>query len=415
MNRITTLKNPIQNYAWGSRTFIALLLGKPVPSESPQAELWMGAHPKAPSEVCRDGKWVSVLTLIQEDPEGILGRPAVGKFGDRFPFLFKVLAAAKPLSIQAHPNREQAMEGFDRENREQVPFNAPYRNYKDNNHKPEILCALNPFWAMKGFRNIEDILLLMNKIDPLPECLRLDILRDHPDGEGLRRFLWALLTLDKGIQRRLIAEVLRCAERYTDAEPAFRWLTRLHLEYPGDVGVLAPLFLNLVHLAPGEALYIRSGEPHTYLEGAGLEVMANSDNVLRGGLTPKHIDLPELFKVLNFVPTGIDILRPEKKGECECHYPSPPEEFALSMVSLHDGSVFKSPLIRGPEVLICTDGVARIADLGTGEVIVQRKGTVTLVPASVRQYSLEGNGTIYKASVLLTARLPEGSQSVRCP
>ena len=158
MDRIGVLKNPIQNYAWGSRTFIPQLIGELAPANTPQAELWMGAHPKTPSQVLCDGEWISLAELIQENPEGILGDSVAKKFSNKLPFLFKVLAAAKPLSIQAHPNRDQARQGFARENRLRIPLNAPHRNYRDENHKPEMICALTSFWALSGFGKIEDLI-----------------------------------------------------------------------------------------------------------------------------------------------------------------------------------------------------------------------------------------------------------------
>ena len=184
MKRIGVLKNSIQEYSWGSKTFIPQLMGEPSPSERPQAELWMGAHPKAPSNVFFDGKWRTLLEIIQKNPEDILGPSTARKFSNKFPFLLKILASARPLSIQAHPNQEEAREGFARENMEKIPLDAPHRNYKDENHKPEILCALKSLSALKGFRKVEEIVRLMDDIGAPTQKLGLDILRNQPDREG---------------------------------------------------------------------------------------------------------------------------------------------------------------------------------------------------------------------------------------
>ena len=217
------------------------------------------------------------------------------------PFLFKVLAAAKPLSIQAHPNRDQAREGFARENRQKISLNAFNRNYKDENHKPEIICALEPFWALKGFRRVEEIILLMDKIG-IRASLEEDLnaLRRRPNQEGLKTFFRALINDGEGTADRVLREAVEQCEKLADDDPAFEWVIKLSEAYPDDIGILSPILLNLVHLQPGEAMNIPAGELHAYLEGAGIELMANSDNVLRGGLTPKYVDVSELLNILTF-------------------------------------------------------------------------------------------------------------------
>ncbi|MBW2609111.1 MAG: mannose-6-phosphate isomerase, class I [Deltaproteobacteria bacterium] len=402
MNRIAVLKNSIQEYSWGSRTFIPELMGEPAPAENPKAELWMGAHPKAPSQVLYDGGRISLSELIQEDPEGILGPSVAAKFSSTLPFLFKVLASARPLSIQAHPNREQAEEGFARENRMKIPLDDPRRNYRDENHKPELICALSPLTVLKGFRRIEDILMLMDRVKAPGREPAIELLRVEPNAEGLKRFFLNLMTMDKEIQSRVIGQILPMAERSAVSDTASDWLIRLNKEYPGDIGVLSPLFLNLIQLQPGEAMYIPAGELHAYLEGAGIELMANSDNVLRGGLTPKHMDGPELCKLLNFTAGDTDVLSPEKRDAVEAVYPSVAEEFMLSVISLHDeGSIHKSPEERSVEIMICTEGKARVTDPGNGDILELSGGSSIIIPAAVNQYLIQGRSTIYKASVPL--------------
>lgn len=399
MDRIAMLKNNIQEYSWGSKSFIPELLGEPAPTEVPQAELWMGTHPGAPSGVLCNDELMSLPDLIQKSPEAILGSSTARKFFNNLPFLFKVLAAVRPLSIQAHPNRRQAAEGFAFENRKNMPPLAPDRNYRDKNHKPELFCALRPFSALKGFRKIDDILRLTDLIGLPAKGLGADLLRSQPNNEGLKEFFNRLMTMSKELQQRVVDEIVACIEHHGTLDPAFEWVIRLNREYPGDIGVISPIFLNLIRLRPGEAIYIPAGELHSYLEGAGLELMANSDNVLRGGLTAKPKDTPELLKVLNFNSQENDILTPKKIGRLESYYPCPAEEFMLSVLSLHRGVSYKSPLSRSVEIMICTGGEARIRNLGSGEIMDLSRGNSIIVPAAVKQYWIEGVSTIYKASV----------------
>src|SRR6266540_2262539 len=281
---IVPLDNPVQNYAWGSRTAIADLLGRPAPGGRPEAELWIGAHPQAPSRLAavpgplgRDGVPGGPRTLdalIRSAPEAMLGPEAVRRWAGELPLLMKMIAAAEPLSIQCHPNREQALAGFAREDAEGLPRDAPQRNYRDPNHKPELVVALTRFVGLKGFRPVEEIARGLGSLE-VPE-----------------------LRAAAGAARR----------RGDDA--AFSWMERLHAKYPGDIGVFAPLLLNLFELAPEDGLFLSAGELHAYLEGTAIEVMASSDNVLRGGLTPKHVDVPELLAVGAFRPSPPVVLRP---------------------------------------------------------------------------------------------------------
>ncbi len=399
METISLLKNTIQDYAWGSSTAIPELLGKNPISNKPQAELWMGAHPKAPSLAKCDGKWISLLELIEKDPKNILGKKVAEKFDNRLPYLFKVLAAAKTLSIQAHPSLSQAREGFEKENKLKIPLNAPNRNYKDNNHKPECICALKPFWALKGFRKISSILAFMEKVCPQNLGKELDDLRQNRNFQGLKTFFNALMTMDRERQSRIIKEAIITAQKLGEDDPAFKWMLNLHNEYPEDIGVLFPLLLNLIYLKPGQAIFIPAGELHSYLDGIGIELMANSDNVLRGGLTSKHVDVPELMRVLSFEEKQANMISPHPKGDGESIYPSSAEEFILSIVSLKEGMVYNSPTRRSVEILICTAGEATITDPGQNGRLSIGKGTSIIIPAAVKKYRIEGNAALYKAAV----------------
>ena len=401
MKHIYRLKNKIQDYEWGSRTDIAALMGKPAPSDKPQAELWMGAHSRAPSMIDIDGRWLSLEAAIAENPAGILGQATAKEFANKLPYLFKVLAAARPLSIQAHPNLVQAKEGFKRENDAGTPLDAPRRNYKDNNHKPEILCALKPFLALNGFRKIEKILLNLHHWCRLEMAAEIKKLEINSTSAGLQKFFEALMTMDPAGKNRVIREVLQTAQRRSEEDPLRKSILALYQEYPSDMGVLAPLYLNLVHLNPGEAMYLPAGQLHAYLEGLGMELMANSDNVLRGGLTPKQVDVPELLKTLTFEGRDVEILSPEKVRNGELAYTTPAREFVLSIISVKADLPFLSATNRSVEIFFCTDGELVIKNSESGETLAFARGMSILVAAAIEKYTIEGEGILYKAAVAL--------------
>jgi len=399
MKKISLMRNTVQEYAWGSYTAIPELLGNVSPAKVPQAELWMGAHPKAPSMVKCDENWISLLELIEKNPQDILGEKVAEKFDNSLPYLFKVLAAAKPLSIQAHPSRYQAKQGFERENRQGIPIDAYNRNYKDDNHKPECICALTLFWALNGFRKISGILTLMEKICTHGLKKELDNLREQPNSTGLKNFFQSMMTMNRKRQKHIIADAVSNAQKFTDDDPAYKWMVDLHKEYPADIGVFSPILLNLICLEPGQAMFLPAGEPHAYLDGVGIELMANSDNVLRGGLTPKYIDVPELLNVLNFEERELNILQTEEINECECVYASHAEEFVLSIISVREDVIYNSSSDRSIEILLCTDGKATITDLGKNDKVVVDRGKSIIIPAIVKKYSIQGNAIFYKAAV----------------
>jgi mannose-6-phosphate isomerase len=399
MTGICLLKNSIQEYAWGSYTAIPELLGNDSPANTPQAELWMGAHPKAPSKVKCNGKWRSLLELIDKNSQDILGEKVAQKFKNRLPYLFKVLAAGKPLSIQAHPSLDQASEGFERENRLGIPLDAPNRNYKDDNHKPECICALTFFWALNGFRKIPDMISLMDKICPQGLKKEFDLFRRQPDSRGLKEFFKAMLTMDRTIQKQIITDVVKNAAPVKDKDKAYQWMIDLHEQYPADIGVFSPIILNLIRLEPGQAMFLPAGTLHAYLDGVGIELMANSDNVLRGGLTPKHVDVKELLNVLNFEEREINILKMEKINPCEHRYENHAQEFCLSVITVKTDKGYFSLDKRCVEILLCTDGNAVVTDLAGNNSVAIRKGMSILIPAVAEKYSIKGNAVFYKAAV----------------
>jgi mannose-6-phosphate isomerase len=371
MPSLFKLKNPIKHYGWGSPEWIPQLLGLPNEGGEPWAELWMGAHPEGPSAL--DGSPLSLPALIGEDPARCLGEEAAREFGG-LPFLFKLIAAARPLSIQAHPNLAQAKAGWERENALGIPLGAPNRNYRDANHKPELLCAISPFTAMAGFRKPREIRRGMAALGfgPLePLLAALDDRGSSPfagDERVLRRFLAALFALSPAARKGLggyarSGALDNAPEEYVEQWKYIRQFAGL---YPEDPAVLAPLYLNLVTLQPGEAINIPAGILHSYVHGFGVELMANSDNVLRGGLTPKHVDLAELTAILRFEPFKPEILEaPEGADGSLAAYPSPCREFSLRRV-VGRGGVAEQFSLRGPAIVIVLEGELAMGGLRLG-------------------------------------------------
>ena len=388
------LENTIQEYSWGSATDIPDLLGRPNPENTPQAELWMGTHPKAPSNVILGGKTKPLPELISENPEGMLGPAVAGRFGGELPFLFKVLAAGKPLSIQSHPNLEQAKDGFRRENKQGIPLDAPHRNYRDANHKPEIICALTPFWAMCGFRPIEAILENFVSLDASILEESLDNLKREQSRAALKTFFSFLLGLAPEQVRSLIDRA--CTVASAEEGAGSRWVLELNRRFPSDIGVLCPLLLNVYHLKPGQAVYLDAGELHAYLSGLGIELMANSDNVLRGGLTPKHIDVPELVGTLTFRAAEVPVLEGRDLGGAETVYDSPAKEFRLSRIEV-GSKIYQAAAQRYAEILIVTEGSCLI-ECG-GETLSATKGDSLFVSAVAGQYAISGSGVLFKATI----------------
>jgi mannose-6-phosphate isomerase len=401
MIRIHELTNTVQTYAWGSRSAIPALLGKPAPSESPQAELWMGAHPKAPSTVRILGEDRPLGELIQEHPAEILGRQVAKTFGNQLPYLFKVLAAERPLSIQAHPDVHQAKSGFIKENTAAIPLQAFHRNYKDDRPKPELICALTPFSGLCGFRKIPEILNNLNRICPRTLHHSLQHLQAHANASGLKTFFRFIMGLDREGVAAVVQEALSNAKARENADDVSAWIVKLAAAYSKDIGVISPAMLNLIHLRPGEGLFLPTGELHAYLHGVGIELMANSDNVLRGGLTAKHVDVAELMQVLTFQEKTIEILRPEPCGPHESYYRTPAVEFVLFVVELHSKDAYQSPLERSAEILLVTEGGAKMVEEDSGRCLQLRKGMSVIVPAAVTRYRIQGKGVLYKAAVPL--------------
>ncbi|CAM5291792.1 mannose-6-phosphate isomerase, class I [Streptomyces purpurascens] len=379
------LDNTIRPYAWGSPTAIPGLLGVE-PTGEPQAEMWMGAHPGAPSRTGRG----TLVEVVDAGPEKELGPAAVAKFGPRLPFLLKILAAGAPLSLQVHPDLAQAKEGFADEERRGIPVDAPHRNYKDANHKPELICALTEFDGLCGFRDPLEAAGLLDDLGVDSLKPYVDLLHAHPEDAALREVLTAILTADPDEMSRTVEEAAAACDRLGGAYAPYADIAH---HYPGDPGVIAAMLLNHVRLQPGEALYLGAGVPHAYLQGLGVEIMANSDNVLRCGLTPKHVDVPELLRIVHFRAGDPGVLRPEASPDGEEVYETPIDEFRLSRYVLPEAGTTHDLTRPTPQILLCTAGSVRA---GEHELT---PGRSVFVPAGEKA-EVSGTGTVFRATVI---------------
>jgi len=426
MSNLYKLHNQIKHYAWGSADFIPRLLGMEGDG-TPWAELWMGSHSSLSSRVNVPSGSISLGELIATDTHRYLGEKAAERYGE-LPFLLKLLAVEKPLSIQAHPNMAQAREGFERENKAQLALNDNNRNYRDPNHKPEIICALTPFTGMCGFRSPDEITRLLSvfrtapaplreSFNPLLRTLEMRTLEkrtlEMPDAAiALRNFLDALFSLSPAAREALTQFVLSVQgadARSADARGAgeewelVREFARL---YPGDPTIIAPLYLSVFHLEPGEAVFLKAGAPHSYIHGCGVELMANSDNVLRGGLTAKHVDVPELMRALDFNSVQPRIIKPEAGSGCFT-YPAPCDEFSLTVMGgKASGKAAGAPqsmtLARNaPAICIVTEGEVSIdATDGTSGTVLKQGEAVFIPPATGgTPLVFRGDYTLFAATV----------------
>ena len=394
VEHLLRLEGVVRHYAWGSRDAIPRLLGRPHPAEAPWAELWMGAHPAAPSRVGDAAGGAAPLDQrIAEAPAELLGRRVLSAFGPRLPFLFKILAAARPLSIQCHPDEATARAGFAREEQGGPPRDAPERTYRDPHHKPELLVALSRFEALAGFQPV-------TQVGDRARAILRAAGADPPDGDDLAALFAALMAIDPA-QAPAAQAAARAA--LGGAGPAAAWLDRLCRDFPADAARLAPLYLNHLELDEGDGLYLPAGLLHSYLGGTGLEIMASSDNVLRGGLTEKHIDRDELMRVVNFAPGPPPVLRPALDDGGLWRYAAPAREFALSYADLgrEAGPLrWRRRPDPGPAIVLVLGGGARLAEAQApgGEVSLE-PGGAAFVSGAAGALELSGDGRIWLAEV----------------
>jgi len=363
------LSTTVKSYAWGRTDGIAALVGSE-PTGGPEAELWVGTHPAGPSVVVGDPEGRTLAEVIASDPRRWLGPDLAGAGFTALPFLLKVLAIGQPLSLQAHPSTPQAEAGFDREEANGISLDDPGRTYRDRSAKPEALVSLTDTWAMCGFRPTEEAVALVEELD----LARLAPLSEHL-GSGRpnameEAFAW-LLGTGSEVGPSLAAEIAQAAKQRVavgdDRADPFRWTTELSALHPDDPTILSPLLLNVVHLAEGDAVHLPAGNLHAYLSGAGVEVMSASDNVLRGGLTPKHVDVDELLSIVRFEP---GVPRPPRRLEPErgvTVFDAGESSFALALIEAGGEPVVIDP--QRPSILLAIGGEVDVAGADSGVTI----------------------------------------------
>jgi mannose-6-phosphate isomerase len=395
--KLFRLVGKIQHYAWGGYNYIPQLLGTPAGKE-PSAEYWMGAHPSAPSAIHLNGDTLTLDQLIGRQPAETIGAPVWERFKE-LPYLFKVLDVREMLSIQVHPTKAEAEKGFARENAAGIPLNAPHRNYKDANHKPEIMVALSEFWLLHGFLPEDK---LAKVLDTVPEFHSLKSVYEKESYYGLYKTVMEMPQDQVNTFLRPLAERVLPAYRegkLRKSDPAF-WAGRAIDNDPQgldrlDRGIFSIYFFNIVQTQPGEGVFQDAGIPHAYLEGQNVELMANSDNVLRGGLTPKHIDVPELLKHTRFEAVHPKILKGEPAANAaERVYPSPAPDFVVSQIKLQSGTIYENTA-KAAEIMLVLSGSAVISGSDTLDL---QQGQSVFVAAGER-YRIEGEALIYKATV----------------
>jgi len=398
MNRIRALRNPIRHYAWGSHTALAEWTGRPSPSEEPEAELWLGAHPSAPSRVEAgpdDGGATPLDDWIGREPKASLGEPVASTYDDVLPFLFKVLAPAHALSIQTHPDAARARAGFARENAAGLPSDHPERSYRDPRPKPELICALTRFSALCGFRERRDVAadLLALEVEALRPVA--EQVATHGSAAGLGQ----LLALKPEAQRRVVRAALERLRSDEDDDPKRDLIRRLDIDHPEDIGTLSPYFLHAVELQAGEALYLKAGRVHAYLEGLGIEIMGNSDNTLRGGLTARHVDVPEFLDALDPAEGRPEKLIPGGEDHRFQRYRTSERAFSLSRFAFQRGVKTGAPRSRGPEIWLCTAGRITIHPDDGSPLLELARGQSAWIPATAPAFRAEGDGIVHTASV----------------
>ncbi|WP_449541992.1 mannose-6-phosphate isomerase, class I [Enterobacter ludwigii] len=375
------MRNGIKNYAWGSRVALNHLFGLLNPDDQPQAEVWMGSHPAGCSEIETDTGLRSLQDLISQRPAEMLGACA-GETAGQLPYLLKLLSAECALSLQVHPNKRQAEDGFARQG------NLPGEDYTDANHKPELVFALTPFMAMNGFRPYQEIANHFLRLDAPALTSALSLFRNNLHAEGLKAFFTRLMALEPAEKEG----VLTCLEARLACgvfAPVAPFIERLMRDYPGDIGALAPLYLHCITLAPGEAMFLRAGTLHAYVNGTAVEVMASSDNVLRAGLTPKNINVAELVRCTVFDETPADRLRmhPQREEGMQ-QYPIPVTDFRFSVIEHCEQQNIRTDRAQ---ILLVLKGSATLSH-AEGANMTLNAGQSAFIPAVTTLWTLTQRG-----------------------
>ena len=385
------MTNVIQNYAWGSTTSVNQLFGTPNPNGEPQAEIWMGAHPNGCSVVNIEGVETKLSELIAQNMDAFLSEKVAARFGE-LPYLFKVLAAENALSIQVHPNKKQAEAGYALEEQQGIPHSAGNRNYKDPNHKPELVYALTRYQAMNGFRAIGEIIDNFARLDIAELAPLVNALIETQNAEGLATFFSNLLSLEGQAKNQAIMALLAHATHSSD--PLMALIVELEIQYPGDIGLFAPLMLNVITLEPGQAMFLDAETPHAYLKGTGLEIMANSDNVLRAGLTPKYMDIDELVACTIFEEKPFDtlLLAPQDQDQV-LTYAIPVDDFNFDLIQ---ASKQRQIHANTAEILLALDETMVLTH-ANGECCSIEKGQSVFIPAYANTYTIDCTGRVARA------------------
>ena len=400
--KIFRLKGKVQHYAWGGYDFIPSLIGFSNTEHKPCAEYWMGAHPSASSDILVNNQPVSLYQVINEDIAETITDKVFQQFGE-LPYLLKILDVKDMLSIQVHPTKAEAIKGFEAEEAAGIPINAPNRNYKDRNHKPEVMVALSEFWLLHGFKQEA---ALERTLEDVQEFNIFLPLFKRAGYKGLYQFVMEMSQED--IDRllfNLVKRELRKKEynELTKDQPGW-WVAKL---FEGkeeikniDRGIFSIYFFNIVKAEKGDAVFQGAGIPHAYLEGQNVELMANSDNVLRGGLTPKHIDVPELMKHTSFVGISPNVMKGNSIDLIEKNYPCPVPDFGINKIELNGDDKYGS-IAHSLEILIVIEG-AGVVNSKELNMVIRKGESVAILPGQEYSIASSGHCLLFKAFVPIT-------------
>lgn len=389
------LKNTVRDYDWGSKSMMSHMLGIENPEKKTIAEIWLGAHPLSPSAVIDGSEEITLDKFIEKNPETVLGQKTVEKFNSTLPFLMKILAVEKPLSIQVHPDKIQALKGYERENAEGLAIDSPLRCYRDLNHKPETICALTPFTILCGFRKAGEIYEIFKLATPVNLRSELELLKQR----DIRGFVERLLKFDK-IRAKLLLNEFKAAasSRMSTRSEAFPLCMELLSLFPNDVSALMPALLHIVTLEPGMALNIPSGELHAYISGLGIELMASSDNVIRCGLTTKAVNIPEFLNIAKFESAEFTPVAPVSASAGISIYESGAEEFLLTEIKPEGSALVTPEKTVSAKILFCVEGEAEL-NFADNVSCALKSGESLLIPANAPSYSVSGECRVFAASV----------------